>query len=61
MTESEIKDKIIELCPEMKEIIKYWDKTSISNLNLSSVGIIIGALTAAKTTTLNYDLHIWIK
>ena len=61
MTESEIKDKIIELCPEMEEIIKYWDKTSISNLNLSSVGIIIGALTAAKTTTLNYDLHLWIK
>lgn len=61
MEEKEIKAKIIELCPEMKEIIDYWDETNISNLNLSSVGIIIGALTASKTTSLNYDLHIWIE
>lgn len=61
MTEDEIKGKIIELCPEMEEIIKYWDKTSIANLNLSSVGIVIGALTVSKTTKLNYNLHIWIK
>ena len=60
MNEQEIKNKLIELCPEIEEVIKYWNDTSISRLNLSSVGIIIGALTTAQITGEAYELEIWV-
>ena len=60
MNETSIKLKIIEICPEMEKIIDYWDNNTISHLTLSSVGIIIGAITSSNITNNQYDLKIWI-
>jgi len=60
MTPEQAKKKIIELCPEFEEIFEYWDGTSIKNLNLSSVGIVIGAFFASNKTNQHFDLNIWI-
>ena len=60
MSAEQAQNKIIELCPQMEEIFEYWEKTPIKNLNLSSVGIVIGALFAASKTNEKFDLNIWI-
>jgi len=46
---------------EYKELIKYWNDSGISNLNLSSVGIVIGGLYISRKTSDNIDLKIWIQ
>lgn len=45
---------------EYKEFIKYWNDSGISNLNLSSVGIVIGGLYVSRKTADIIDLKIWI-
>ncbi len=60
MNVEEIKTLIIKLVPEMQEVIDYWADGYISYLNLSSVGIIIGAQYSKLITQEDYDLHIWI-
>ena len=60
MTPDQAKKKIIELCPEFEEIFDYWEDTSIKSLNLSSVGIVIGAFFASNKTNEHFDLKIWI-
>ena len=61
MNASQAEKKIIELCPEMDEVIKYWNTCSIKHLNLSSVGIVIGALYASSKINTSFDLNIWIE
>lgn len=60
MNDQEIKEKIIEICPKMEDIFKYWNDTQISSLTLSSVGIIIGAFAAENITNNVLNLSIWI-
>lgn len=43
-----------------KHIFKYWNSTPIAKLNLSSVGIIIGAFAVENITNYVFDLSIWI-
>lgn len=60
MSPAQAQSKIIEWCPEMEELFNYWESSAIKNLNLSSVGIVIGALYAATKTNEFFDLSIWI-
>ena len=60
MNEKEVKEKILEICPKMEHIFKYWNSTPIAKLNLSSVGIIIGAFAVENITKEVFDLSIWI-
>lgn len=60
MNEQEVKNKVIEIAPKMKEIFKYWQDSLVSRLTLSSVGIIIGAFAAENITSEIFDLSIWI-
>ena len=60
MTSDQIEQKVIELCPEMEEVFEYWDSSSIKSLDLSSVGIAIGAYYASYRIQKSFDLRIWI-
>lgn len=60
MTDEQIKQKTITLCPDMEELFKYWNSSSIANLNLTSVGIVIGGFFASAKTHEKYNLKIWI-
>ena len=60
MTANEVKNKIIEICPKMQAIFKYWQDALVSRITLSSVGIIIGAFAAENLTKNLFDLSIWI-
>lgn len=60
MNDEQIKQKTIMLCPDMEDLFKYWNSTSIANLNLTSVGIVIGGFFASAKTRENYNLKIWI-
>jgi hypothetical protein len=53
-------NKILEICLKMEHIFKYWNSTPIAKLNLSSVGIIIGAFAVENITNDVFDLSIWI-
>lgn len=60
MNEDEIKERVITLVPEMREVFEYWDNKEISMLTLTSVGIVIGAQYSHMITGTKYDLSIWI-
>ncbi|MBQ7328234.1 MAG: hypothetical protein IJX00_04695 [Clostridia bacterium] len=60
MNAEEVRDKVIETCPKMEQIFKYWNDSLISRLTLSSVGIIIGAFAAQNITNDYFKLSIWI-
>lgn len=60
MSDDQIKQKTITLCPDMEELFKYWNSSSIANLNLTSVGIVIGGFFASAKTHEKYNLKIWI-
>jgi hypothetical protein len=61
MTESEVHDVIIELCPYMESIFKIWDEGRIAYMYPTTVGI---ALAHANYSTLNTtsfgDVSQWI-
>lgn len=60
MNEKEVKEKVIEICPRMECVFKYWSSTPIAKLILSSVGIIIGTFAVEKITNTSYNLSKWI-
>ena len=55
-----VHDIIVKLVPEMQEISVYWDSHQIYAMDLSSVGIVLGAQYAQMITGEKYDLTIWI-
>lgn len=56
-----IKKKLEEEIPEWNDFLNYWEKSGINHLNLTSVGIVIGAIYASRITNSKFDLNIWIK
>lgn len=56
----EIKDFILEKHFDLKPIFEMWDK-GICSINLSSVGIAIGAIHMKNISHAKIDLNIWIK
>jgi hypothetical protein len=62
MNEQECKAHLIKLYPPFESFMEKWDKSIISNMTLTSVGIAIGhANMKRKNKQARYDLSIWIK
>jgi len=56
----EIKKKITEETNVGKELVELWEKSSLKNLSLTSVGIAIGASYFEQITGDKIDISIWI-
>jgi len=56
----EIKKKITEETDAGKELVELWEKSSLKNLSLTSVGIAIGASYFEQITGEKIDISIWI-
>ena len=56
---SDLKKELLSFIPELDELFVFWDKSKIRNLQLTSVGIVIGA-EYIDPTGKSYDLTIWI-
>jgi len=56
----EVKKKIAEETDVGKELVELWEKSSLKNLSLTSVGIAIGASYFEQTTGEKIDISIWI-
>lgn len=60
LSDNEIKQRIIELVPQFREFINLWEN-SMNQLQLTSVGIILGAINLKNLIGENYNMKIWIK
>jgi len=60
MSEDKIKNVIIQLVPESEILFDIWNNSKIKFLELTSVGIAIGATYSKQITDTNYNLSIWI-
>lgn len=60
MSKEAVQKLLVGLAPEMQAVFDYWSNSGISNMILTSVGIIIGAQYAKIVTGANYRLSIWI-
>jgi len=61
MSENEIEDYLKTNFKPMDNLLKIWNKTSMKNMSLSSVGIAIGHANSRRVTGDNSHLSIWIK
>jgi hypothetical protein len=61
MNDQEVKEYLIKLFPPFEKLIEDWNKSSIKNMTLTSVGIAIGQANITRKTKQPYDLKIWIK
>jgi hypothetical protein len=61
MTDKEVKDFLSNIFPEITKIIDDWNKSSIKNMTLTSVGIAIGHANITRKIKQTFDLKIWIK
>ena len=60
MDDKKIKEVLIDLVPEIDRLFEFWDKGTIKQLSLSSVGIVLGAERARQIIGEEFDLSIWI-
>lgn len=60
MSESEIKNKCIEIRPYMSELFDVWSDSAMKNFTLTSVGIAIGHANIKRLVGEFADLSIWI-
>jgi hypothetical protein len=60
MGETEIKDKIIQIRPYMKDLYDIWENSPIKKLQLTSVGIAIGHANIKRNIGEFSNLSIWI-
>jgi len=61
MNTSEVKNHLESINPKMNKLFDVWGKSSLSQLDLTSVGIAIAQANFRRKTKLHYDLAIWIK
>lgn len=61
MNDDELQQKISSVIPDFLNFLKIWNKTSISNFTLTSVGIAIGYANIRRLTKENYNIGIWVK
>jgi len=45
----------------MKDLLDFWDNSSMKHLTLTSVGIAIATANLRRKTGISVDLDIWIK
>jgi hypothetical protein len=60
MSDQEIREKVIEVCPLMTSIFNAWDSTKLKSFELTSVGIAIGHANIKRNVGEFSDLSIWI-
>lgn len=60
MNDDEIKDKIIEISPYMKDAFEIWGSSPLQNFTLTSVGIAIGHANIKRLVGECSNLSIWI-
>ena len=60
MNNNEIKEKIVEISPCMKNIFETWESSALKNFTLTSVGIAIGHANIKRLVGEFSDLSIWI-
>lgn len=61
MSQQEVKDDILRLCPEMVRLFEAWEKTNISKFTLTTVGISIARANLKRRTGVEINLEIWVK
>lgn len=61
MSQQEVKEEILRLCPEIDRLFQAWEKTNISKFNLTTVGIAIARANHKRKTGVEIDLGIWVK
>ncbi|PVY42892.1 LPO_1073/Vpar_1526 family protein [Pontibacter virosus] len=60
MSGSEVKQLLINAYPPFEEFISRWNKSSVKNMSLTSVGIAIAHANISRKTKLKYNLDNWI-
>lgn len=60
MSEEETEKKIIDLVPESKKLIELWNNTTMAQLRLTSVGIVLGAERVKQLSGNSINMSIWI-
>jgi hypothetical protein len=61
MNQAEVKSYLESLDPMMIKLFDVWSKSSLSLLELTSVGIAIAQANFRRKTKIHFDLSIWIK
>lgn len=61
MSQQEVKEDILRLCPEMGGLFEAWEKTKISKFTLTTVGIAIARANLKIRTGVEINLDIWVK
>ena len=61
MSQQEVKEDILRLCPETEKLFEAWEKTNISKFTLTTVGIAIARANLKRRAGIEIDLGIWIK
>lgn len=60
LSNKDIEQRIIELVPDFKSFIQLWNK-NMNQLQLTSVGIILGIINLKNLTGGSYDMKIWVR
>lgn len=60
LSNKQIEQRIIKLVPDFKTFIELWNK-NMNQLQLTSVGIILGIINLKNLIGENYDMKIWVK
>ena len=60
LSNKQIEQRITKLVPDFKTFIELWNK-NMNQLQLTSVGIILGIINLKNLIGKNYDMKIWVK
>lgn len=61
MSDEEVKEDLLKLCPGLSRIFDLWEKTKISKFTLTTVGIAIAQANIKRNFNENIDLGVWVK
>lgn len=61
MSPLEIKDFLLKDIPEIDTLFKLWEKTRISKLFLTTVGIALAQANFQRRTGVELKIDIWVK
>ncbi|QTC41529.1 hypothetical protein I7V34_21185 [Bacillus sp. V3] len=60
MNNDEVWNFLLDLCPEINNLMEIWINSSIKNMTLTSVGIALAHANIRRKINENWDLSIWI-
>ena len=61
MSHNEVKDYILRLRPNLQSLFEVWEKSRMSQLTLTTVGIAVAHANFRRKTGIQLDLNIWVK